>query len=175
MPKLEYEHALGMVTRTFQELELYFSIFIWGMLGRDQRVGHAVTSQLPFSRLLILSSTLLAARTRKRKVRDIFKAIVRQAADLEQKRNRIIHSAYIQMSDDPAAKMIRYKVTSKLEKGIVIQWEAVGFEQIMDVAVELRQVTQLLADFITAHRESIGLTYEGYTKEEAIDEADVPF
>lgn len=174
MPAFSYDHALGLVSRRFQELELYLSIFAWGLMAKDQRVGHAVTSQLSFSRLLILVSTLLKARTRKRRILDRFGLFAKRAAEAEQKRNRVIHSAYLQISNDPKAKLIRYKVTSRLERGLVYHWEALGYEAIMDIAVELTQSVDYLIHFIKQHQTELGIDFSG-VKPEPVSDEDVPF
>ena len=175
MPNLKYEHALGLVTRHFQMLELYLSIFAWGLMGKDQRIGQAITAQMSFSKLLVLVSTLLGSKTKNRQIISRFKAIARQAASAEQRRNRIVHSAYLQFSADPAAKLIRYKVTSKLEKGLVIHWEATSFEDVMDVGVEILQAAELLAQLIGQTREKLGIDYTGFEKEADDEDVDIPF
>jgi len=170
-----YIHALGLVTRHFQELELCLSILAWGLMGKDQRVGQTITATLSFSKLLVLTSTLIKTKTKKKAILDCFKAIARQATLGEQGRNRVIHSAYLQTSNDPNAEMIRYKVTSKLEKGLVVHWEALPYEEIMDIAVELRQTYELTAHFIKQYRLDLQIDFSGFSASIDDSDDDIPF
>lgn len=173
--RLKYEHALGLVTRSFQEMELYFALLAWGLMGKDQRIGQAITAQMSFSKLLILVSTVYKTKTKDRELLKELKYIIRQASDAEQKRNRIIHSAYLQTSSDPNARSIRYKITTKLEKGLVIHWEDTDFEDIMDIAVEIQQTTALLGKFISESRIKLKLDFSEFSFSKSDSEDDIPF
>ena len=59
------DYALGLITRHFQRLEFYLSVFSWGLMGKDQRIGQTVTAHLSFSKLLTLVDALFRQRTQK--------------------------------------------------------------------------------------------------------------
>ena len=155
------DYALGLITRHFQRLELYLSVFSWGLMGKDQRIGQTITAQISFSRLLTLVDALFRQRTTKPSLLKSLDAVLSQAADAEQRRNRAIHSAYIQTSDDLTARQIRYKVTARLKKGLVYQWEDTSLDDLLDLASDLRQTTELLVSFIASVREPLGIDFSG--------------
>lgn len=186
-PRITYnsDYALGLITRNFQILEFYLSIFAWGLMGKNQKIGQAVTAHLSFSKLLTLVDALFRERTDEPNLIRGLNPILAQAADAEQKRNRVIHSSYLQTSDDLTAVQIRFKVTSKLKKGLVYQWEDTSLDDLMDIAIELRQTTQLLVTFIAAVREPLRIDFSGVNSPEkkqpppqqrsTSDEDDIPF
>src|SRR5437660_2706302 len=146
------DYALGTITRHFQRLEFYLSVFSWGLMGKDQRIGQTVTAHLSFSKLLTLVDALFRQRTQKPSLLKELNAIICQAAAAEQRRNRAIHSAYLQTSEDLTARQIRYKVTAKLKRGLVYQWEDTSLDDLLDIGAELRQTTDLLVSFIARMR-----------------------
>jgi hypothetical protein len=155
------DYALGLITRHFQRLEFYMSVFAWGLMGKDQRIGQAVTAHLSFSKLLTLVDALFRQRTRKPSLLEGLNEIIAQAAAAEQRRNRAIHSAYLQTSDDLTAVQIRYKISAKLRKGLVYQWEDTSLDDLLDIAVELRQAAELLATFIARVRGPLAIDFSG--------------
>jgi hypothetical protein len=182
MPKITHTHALGMVTNAFQQLEFYLAIFTWGLMGKDQRIGQTVTAHLSFSKLLILVDTLFRHRTSDVALIDELSLILTHAAECEQHRNRVVHSAYLQISDDPEAELVRYKITAKLKKGLAYQWEQISIDELFDLSVELKQTTDMLAAFIGRVREPIGIDFSGYKAKSDVpkrqklkDDDDVPF
>ena len=153
---------MGMVINNFQKLEFYVAVFTWGLMGKDQRIGQIITAQLSFSKLLILIDSLFRLRTSDAAMIDELGAILVQAAECEQHRNRVVHSAYLQMSDDPDAQLIRFKITTKLKKGLAHQWEQIAIDELLDLAADLHQATDILASFIGRVRERVGIDFSGY-------------
>jgi hypothetical protein len=155
-------------------------------MGKDQRIGQTVTAHLSFSKLLTLVDALFRQRTQKPSHLEDLNAVISQAADAEQRRNRAIHSAYIQTSDDLTARQIRYKVTARLKKGLVYQWEDTSLDDLMDLAADLRQTTNLLVSFIASVRVPLGIDFSGINAPEpeppkkkkrkrGSDDDDIPF
>jgi hypothetical protein len=181
MPEIDYTSALGQVTRAFQNLEYYFSVFAWGLMGKDQRIGQTITAHLSFSKLLTLVETLFRLRTSDSALIDHMSAIIGQAAEAEQHRNRVTHSAYLQMSDEPGVRLIRHKITARLKKGLVHQWEEISIDDLITISVELTQTSELLVAFIGRVREPLRIDFSGYDgKDEAAqteskEHNDVPF
>lgn len=180
------DYALGLITRHFQRLEFYLSIFSWGLMGKNQRIGQTVTAHLSFSKLLTLVNALFRERTQKPILIGQLNAIIAQAAEAEQRRNRAIHSAYIQTSDDLNARRIRYKVTAKLKKGLVYQWEDTSVDDLLDIAVNLRQTTELLVGFIADMRVPLTIDFSCFDfyeqapppkrkQKQTSDHDDIPF
>jgi hypothetical protein len=176
------DYALGLITRHFQRLEFYLSVFSWGLMGKDQRIGQAVTTHLSFSKLLTLVDALFRQRTQKSSYLEGLNAVISQAAAGEQRRNRAIHSAYIQTSDDPNARQIRYKVAARLKKGLVYQWEDTSLDDLLDIATELRQTTDLLVAFIARVRVPLAIDFSGVDtrprnrkQNQRADDEDIPF
>ncbi len=180
------DYALGLITRHFQRLEFYLSIFSWGLMGKDQRIGQTVTAHLSFSKLLTLVDALFRQRTQQPILLEQLNAIVAQAAEAEQRRNRAIHSAYIQTSDDLNARRIRYKVTAKLKKGLVYQWEDSSVDDLMDLAINLAQTTDLLVKFMGDMRVPLAIDFSGVDvqqpepspkrkRKQTSDDDDIPF
>jgi len=164
------------------QLEFYLAVFTWGLMGKDQRIGQTITAQLSFSKLLVLVDTLFRHCTSDDALIKDLNQILAQAADCEQRRNRVIHSAYLQMSDEPNAQIIRYKITTKLKKGLAYQWEQISIDELLDLATDLHQTTEVLAAFIARARKQIGIDFSGHDSKPKItkrrktqDGDDVPF
>ena len=50
--------AIGRVTVSFALLEQSIAFFVWHLIGTQQRVGQAITSELSFRQLIALASSL---------------------------------------------------------------------------------------------------------------------
>lgn len=176
MSRSKYLNALGMITSGFQQLEFYLSLFAWGLMGKDRIIGQTITAQTSFSSLVKLVSNLFRARTYDDELNQELKEILSWALDLEKARNRVVHSVYLQESDHPEDSMLRIKIVSKLHKGLVQHWEVMSTEDLMDIAVEIAQLSEKLAKFIGRVR--VPLSIEFSTEErlpQVTDNDDVPF
>jgi len=176
MSKSQYLHALGMITSGFQSLEFYLSLFAWGLMGKDRIIGQTVTAQISFSKLALLVSNLFRARTYDEALNKELKEILSRALELESAKNRVVHSVYLQESDYPDSSMLRIKIVSRLNKGLVQYWEVMPTEELMDIAVDLAQTIETLAGFISRVREPLGIEFS--TEEpfpQAADNDQIPF
>jgi len=89
----DHKKEIGRLCMAFQNLESVICFLTWTLIGECQQVGQIVTSNMSFSRvcdtLVGLSVYRFGEDTDTTKS---IAALVKQASQLEQKRNRFIHS-----------------------------------------------------------------------------------
>ena len=140
--------ALGRVTVNFQFLESSLSIATWTLISSDQRVGQIVTCGLSFNKLCDVFSALVQHRTTKIKVvKEVFE-LIKQASELEQKRNAFMHSSWATSQGRPDAGSVRIKSSMNRKKGWLLQAQDLTPEAINRVADEMGTLTTTLTSCI---------------------------
>lgn len=110
--------AIGKISVAFAELEAWVSFFVWQLIGPDQFVGQMVTAEMSFSRMLDLLSSLFQHRCKNTQEINDLKVLISRISSLEQKRNMVQHSLFIQQSTNPS-EATRLKITAKRKKGLL--------------------------------------------------------
>ena len=88
---------LGHVILEFNNLEVDVGRMIARLLGQDDVTAAIFTGAIPFMDKVRLIQMLVATKVQDPPMRREFDAIVRDATDLNAKRNRYVHSEYLQV------------------------------------------------------------------------------
>lgn len=124
----EFLVELGRVTETFSALEHSLKLLAGAMVSEDDELGRIITAQLPFRALLDLVGSLALYRFEHNPLEvegtpllEHIVRVLRDAEAVEQRRNDIIHSAWmLGMFTDTA---IRVKHTARKKKGLAMAHE----------------------------------------------------
>lgn len=143
---------LGRVVVNFQALETFLAFHTWYLIPTDQKTGAIITSLLSFDRLLTVFHLLM-----KEKVGHVptlseeLETVSRRAAELEQQRNTLMHSAW---ASDESGNVRRLKWTASRRKGLVTHTPETSVEEIRRIADDLGKIGSRLGVFAEAAREA---------------------
>jgi hypothetical protein len=138
-------HQLGRVVVNFQVLETFLAFHTWHLIPTDPKTGAIITSQLSFDRLLTVFHLLM-----KEKVAHVpalaeqLAALSSRAAELEQQRNTLMHSAW---ASDESGNVSRLKWSASRRKGLNIQAPDTSIDEIRGVADDLRDLGSRIGVF----------------------------
>jgi len=122
--------ALGSITVSFSNLELFISYFVWGLIGPDPKLGKITTSQMSFKHLLNLLNPLFKYRVHDDKKIEKLKALVKEADKARKKRNTCVHSFWwIEYG-----KIFRPKITAKRKNGFNKQIQEISIKELKETA-----------------------------------------
>jgi len=145
--------ALGSITVSFSTLELFISYFVWGLIGPDPKLGKIITSQMSFSRLLDLLSSLFKYRVHDDKKIETLKDLVTKAGQAEEKRNTYVHSSWwIEYG-----KISRSKITAKRKNGFNQQIQDISIKELKE---EADFITNVAGEFNEFMRPILSFLYE---------------
>ena len=131
----------------FSDVETWTGAFIWQLIGPEQLVGQMVTAGMSFSRQLDLLTSLFRYRFSDASLRKSLESLVKRISELEEKRNRVLHSSWLLQSSDPS-EATRFKITAKRKKGLVHDREVVKPEELDAIAKGFEQVLSELSTFM---------------------------
>ena len=129
----DYLKAIGRIVVNFQNVETLLSLCTWSLIGAEQQVGMIITAQLSFSRLCDLFASLVRHRFGSSELTDDSDALMKRAAQLEEKRNAILHSLWV-VDENQSDKVSRFKITANRLKGLKQQLPAVDVEELNNIA-----------------------------------------
>ncbi len=141
--------ALGRVTVNFSTLEFTLVALVAGLSAPDNLgVGQILGPQLSFARLVTAVDALF--RLRRPGSPDIGRlaALLARASAAEERRNVVVHSAYLVADGTPADIVTRFKLRAKRDKGLSHDAQDTTPADIEQVASELHTVSTDLARFI---------------------------
>lgn len=87
---------IGDITVSFALLENTLQMVVHSLVASSQRIGQIITAELGFKNLRALSISLYKERLGEGDKFDQFRALLRRAAEAEDKRNQITHSLWAQ-------------------------------------------------------------------------------
>ena len=130
---------LGRITVNFQLIETVFSFLLWQLNDpKDQRKGQILTSRMSFSRicdvLVSLAKYVLSDDERAGRIKEF----VRQASQLEQKRNSVIHSAWTSGVEGDVS--VRFKYVTSRRKGFQVISERTTPDDLKNIADEAKEI-----------------------------------
>jgi len=108
--------AIGLVVVNFAILENQIEWFIWRLIGLDEPAGIIVTTELSFSNLVSLLSSLSKVKINDPVVLEELHGLTRQALQAQEKRNRIMHSLW--GMGETRDTVVRVKKTARHPKGL---------------------------------------------------------
>ena len=137
--RTEYFKQIGEVTVAFQTLEFYIRLGVVGFLGDDGTVGLIATSGLGFRALCQLLDALYHYRTSSADRLTRLTKLLEDARKAEERRNAIMHSTWLISGEDArgARDVVRLNIKTKSGKGLTIQTEHIGSDQIRALSTEL--------------------------------------
>ena len=141
--------AIGKITIAFAELESWLSSFIWALMVpfSEQHIGQMVTAEMSFSKKLDLLVSLFQYRCKDIQERETLKTLIKKMADLEQQRNTVQHSLWINQSDNPE-EVTRLKITAKRKHGLSHAKEVWTSQQLEELAQKLQVEVSELSSFM---------------------------
>jgi hypothetical protein len=143
-----YLIGLGKLVANFQSVEIAIALIVWGLIAEEQQVGRIITSQLSFSKLLDVGSSLLRYRVGDdHEVVAELEGLLRRASEVEQKRNRLTHSAWA-VGDD-GEEVVRLKWTARRGQGLRQQEGSVAVDELKDAVSQMRDLVGDLVRFAT--------------------------
>jgi hypothetical protein len=136
---------IGDVTVSFALLEFALQTFIASMIREHQRVGQIVTAELSFKQARALAVSLYLERYGKDDDYKVLRSLLVDAAKLEAKRNRIVHSIW--GAGDSPDSLWNLKSTAKERSGL--RFDAVRYTvaDLQAVADEIKALAARFQDF----------------------------
>lgn len=151
----EFLRALGRVTANFSALEFYMDFAIGGLVGHEQEIGQTVAAGLSFKNKCSMLGSLFrlrvaaAARSDATSCLASLKRFLGRAQKLENRRNQIIHSAWLVGENDPPGVASRFKITSSQNSGLQHHSELIDVGVLNRFADELNAHTLQLIPLLT--------------------------
>lgn len=136
---------IGDITVSFALLESCLQTLAQSLLGAGQRLGQIVTAEVSFKALRALTVSLYLQRNGEDEHLEEFRALIKRAADAEDKRNQITHSLWAAGND--AASSTRIKTTAKERHGIRFHFENVTSEHLAEFARDIKVLAHDIQKF----------------------------
>lgn len=140
--------VIGLITVNFALLEYSISIGVWKLLGAEQHqdFGKVITSELSFTNLVALFSSLFNYLFEDKSSKYEIKSLLKKAMEAQTKRNNIIHSIYI--GNKKKCKVIRVKTTAKLHKGLIYKLDSLTVKELNEDAEFIAEVSANIQQFV---------------------------
>lgn len=151
-PADEHFRAIGRITVSFSFLEAMISLFVWSLIGEDQRLGQVITAKLSFRQLLDLLSSLYRYRADNPELIEELDTLVTEAAQAAQRRNLVAHSFWA--AGDTHETITRVKMTTKRKKGLRLQFGQMSVQDLDEIADFIAEVATRITQFMSR----IGIT-----------------
>jgi hypothetical protein len=149
----EFIKALGRMTLAFAHLEFSLSLFCGTYSGVKYPINEIITAQFSFKQLINLASSLYHhAEQDAKKINELDK-VLSKSTQLEQERNKIVHSFY-GLKGKSDLIVVRQKNTTRLKKGFHKQYEEMNAEQVNILATKISKVSKEINAFIYQHGET---------------------
>jgi hypothetical protein len=136
---------IGDMTVSFALLENCLQSLAQSLLGAGQRMGQIITAEVSFRALRALTVSLYLQRNGEDQHIEQFRALIRRAADVEEKRNQITHSLW--GAGTTAESITRIKVTAKEKHGIRFRFDDVTAKDLAAAAQEIKDLAQDIQRF----------------------------
>lgn len=141
-----YLKLLGEFLVSYGLMEDAFRLLLTGLLNEDQRIGRVVTCELPFKVARALFVALYKEKIGEDKNFNTLKTFIKQAAELEQLRNQIVHSSICGDLENPEAALYISKEATKERRGFHSKSIEMTFIELQNV---VRKVKKFDAEFHT--------------------------
>ncbi len=143
----EFLRALGRVTANFSALEHHVSAVVAGTIGANQKIGQAVAANFSFTRSLDYLSAVCKLNADEGEDFESVGDLLPHLAELEQRRNQIIHSAWMTPLLDPADRtVVRFKMSTRRKSGLSHMSEETTKDDLENLADEIRETAEKLAE-----------------------------
>jgi hypothetical protein len=129
---------IGDITVSFALLESTIQILIGSLIAEHQRIGQIITAELAFKNLRALAASLYKERHGDDADFARLKGLMARAAQIEEKRNQITHSAWA--AGPVAGAATRIKKTAKEKHGIRFHFENIAEPRLSELANDIKQL-----------------------------------
>ena len=120
-----------------------------GLLVGSEEVGAIVTARLPFNQRLDLVGGLAAWKFKDdSEIRKEVLALLKKAREVQQERNRYIHSSWAIDADSKDPTYVRMKQNVKRQSGLETQFEMLTPDELNKVAENIRATVRMALDVI---------------------------
>ena len=136
---------IGDMTVSFALLELYMQIILTILLNQSSRVGHIISSQLPFGRLRAAIISMYKERYGEDADFQQVKNLMGRASKLEEERNLITHSIW--GTGDTIGTITRLKITAREKRGLNIETKSYDATILSDFVSEIKQLAEDVVSF----------------------------
>ena len=114
----EFLRELGHIVVSFSALEDTIQFFLMALIQESQRVGRALTTEMPFRNLRAGIVSVFLEKHGRGADFDRVKSLINCAGKSEEERNRIFHSDWTCDEVDIATHVFRSKETAKEKHGL---------------------------------------------------------
>jgi hypothetical protein len=129
---------IGDITVSFALLESTIQNLVGPLISVHQPINQIITAELPFRNLRALTISLYKERHGEGPAFAALRELMNRAADLEEKRNQIVHSLWV--TGDTADTAKRFKETAKERHGYRIQFTNVAEQDLAGVASAIKEL-----------------------------------
>jgi hypothetical protein len=129
---------IGDITVSFALLESGFQSLAWSFIQDSQRIGQLITAELSFKNVRALALSLYRERHGDDADLATLRELLNRAADLEEKRNLIIHSVWATGEEEQT--VTRIKATAKQRHGLRYTFTAVSADDLAAVADDIQRL-----------------------------------
>ena len=133
---------IGDITVSFAMLEFQIQNLIGSLIYEHQRIGQIITAELSFKNLRALLISLYLERHGEDDDFKNLRNFIKQAGQVEEKRNQIMHSVWAAGKDKE--HITRFKTTAKEKHGIRFKFEEVSAEDLSNFAKEIKVLAEEL-------------------------------
>lgn len=144
----EHLKAIGSIVVSFASLENAVEIAIWALMGIDSTKGAIVTSEMSFKNMLALFSSLYLNKVNAPDEIEEMKELVKRGAQIEERRNTIVHSLWGVRYYKHGQIVVRMKTTAKISKGLKHQDEELTVDALENIYQEIVDVIAAWTKFL---------------------------
>jgi hypothetical protein len=134
---------IGKVCAQFQYIEQQISLSTMCMINKQQEIGQAVVSVLPFSRLCDVFLALVRTVSSNDEFNKKCESLIKEASEMEQLRNQIVHSSVV---EDGQGNIGRFKTKVNRKRGVVSDLDSKYPETLDDIITKMGSLTQSLKE-----------------------------
>lgn len=129
---------IGDITVSFALLESTIQTLVGSLIAEHQRIGQIITAELAFRNLRALTISLYKERHGEDANFATLRELMNRAADLEEKRNQIVHSLWA--TGATADTVTRIKMTAKERHGYRFQFTNVAEQDLAGVTSAIKEL-----------------------------------
>ena len=134
---------IGIVCAQFQYIDQQISLSTMCMINKQQKIGQAVVSVLPFSRLCDVFLALVWTVSSNDEFNTKCESLIKEASEIEQLRNQIVHSSVV---EDGQGNIGRFKTKVNRKRGVVFDLDFKYPETLDDIITKMGSLTQSLKE-----------------------------
>jgi len=143
----EFLVQIGDMTVSFALLELQIQMLLEALIGEDQRLGQIIASQLSFARLRATVIGIYSERYGDDSNLHALRQLMKEAAEIEQERNRVTHSIW--GVGTSSGTITRIRLTCRERSGVQAQFEEYDEAKFLNFNDRIKRLCNALLGFYT--------------------------